>query len=208
MFGCCLPRLTTTRISEQGCAFENNSSQRVFECFRNDKALVKMLYNCEHAHRWNDEDLSGRLKRELSELINNDFVKASSMSLLIENIPSSVFRDIGFIVDIDNCKIRELFREDARSIPIDMRGREVQWNIKCNRYCVIDSNAKKNDEDSDFQGHYKIGPRAHDRKVSSIAELKSTISKRYNENSSMLNHNEVIVDYSIKSIIGLVITKK
>ncbi|WP_062259983.1 hypothetical protein [Endozoicomonas arenosclerae] len=201
--------LTSERVAQNVAARESIAPKKeaVMASFRSGKALVKMLYNCEHSRRWNDSDLLERTCREVSELKHNHYLKASSMSVLMPDIPLSVFRDIGFLIDMDQCVVRGIFTGDVRAIAIDKEGREVKWNPSQKRYMAMNPATNKFDIRTDFRGRAKVTVNDTSRKVESITELTQHISQQFQIDQSMQNHNEIVVNYPAKSIQGIIVTR-
>ena len=138
-----------------------------------------------------------RLAIEVDELLHNEKVKASSCSLLIPEVPTKLYRKIGFLIDRDKCLVRGIYKTDCGSKRVNSRNEEVEWNSKSHSYCL-----KNTDTVSDFEGSFTVSP-LMGRKVLSVEELIRI--------NNLLgwpdDYNELIIDYDKESIVGLIFTE-
>ena len=160
-----------------------------------NKAVVTML--CDSC------DLNGRFEQELSELVKMGRVQVASSTLLVSGVASKLFRDIGFVLDSDKCDIRGIYPNDAGSFRVDRDGDKTVWRPEKNGFCK--SVYGKKVELTEFCGDFQVSKHATSMALSSLAELSEGLKRKYKDEGWQVPLNEVVVDYDLESIVGLVV---
>ncbi len=170
----------------------------IVEKFHQGKILGKMLVT------YVDGELhKKRFDEELDELIHQGVIRASSTSLLVAGKPCDLYQHIGLLLDSEKCQIRYVSTCDALTARITDIGERVKWDSSIKKYTKFWSQER---EVVNFCGKFTaLGAR-----LDNIEELlkasQSNLKDMYSE-SSLLDMNEVVVDWNKDCIVGIVCTK-
>ncbi len=170
--------------------------------YYNGKLLGKMLcsFHC-------DSSLNmGRFEHEVSELQNRKIIKGTSTSLLIPAKGMGYFKPIGFLLDLERCNVRGVFDGDAITKRVNSDGEKVFWSSVHKKFTVCRDNEII---ESEFSGDYTSSQELSDTNmldsIEELLELEASQSK-LSSRGILFSMNEVVVDYDVSSIIGLLAT--
>ena len=177
--------------------------REILKKYYDGKLLAKMLHDGPKNPKFldiygNPENPFWRFDQELDELSNFNKIEHSASSALIPNSPSSLFRDIGFLIDSDQCSIEHIFPNDVCSKRLDIQKRRVEWNPNLHCYCVMNYKNNLHDIPTTYNGEYSYNS---SRSVASLYELRTLMKQ---EPKLKAHHNEVLMTYTPNSIIGII----
>ena len=133
-----------------------------------------------------------RVLTEVSELKERKCVQVSPVSYLSPAMRFSLFRDIGFILEIRPPDIKAMFSNDVGSRVLGVNHMPCHWDR--DKKCFIDMfNAT-----TDVNGEFTLRPLEWKHKATTFSEL-------IDKNRLTLSHNECIVKYAPDSILGLIV---
>ena len=196
---------------------DSTPSKYILDQFNEGRLIAKML-----EHYSDDYD---RTETELSELKCQYQARSASTSLLIPHVPAKLFRKIGLLIDADRSHIRYICDKDAMSNPLDDYGNEVYWSKEKSRYGICEPRSyfgrfsvqrdhtfptqkckqKFLDNNPWTKGFTNFKCRRSP--FISIFDLKNHLSNKSKKQSGeVLDINELIINYSKDSIVGVVIS--
>lgn len=169
------------------------TGRKVIECYKKDQLLIRSLY----PGYWKTRFAS--LEWELDELIYNKERKSSSASYIPYKIPLYPLGGIGLFLNLEMCRVEGVYEFDAAVLRVDIADRYITWNQPLKTFVL------RNDGSIPvLKPDIRHKALWHTYKVESIEELRSHLQERSIKNQHKpLIHNEVVVCYSRKSIVGV-----
>ncbi|MTI12691.1 hypothetical protein [Sansalvadorimonas verongulae] len=166
------------------------------------KLLAKMLINS-----LSERDLD-RAEQEYTQLRGGDkVVRCAATSLLAPCPKQDLYRNIGFIVDVDRSSQKVISDRDIGSRPVDAQGYSLSWDEKEKRYKSIGirSGYIVNPE-SVGRFAFDMGEEQGTKWFQTTKELKDyMVEKSKHLDQGRLKYNEVVCEYEATSIIGIII---
>lgn len=166
--------------------------EKVERLFSRNKLLAKMLITVVDPR----PDLKFyRMEQEFSELKVMKKVLTSSTTLIVSGCSAQYYRDIGFLIDADKCNIR-LISKIVTHTGRKYQNESVEWSIEKESYVKFHTK-----EIVDYQGAMDISDERG--LVNTTQELINHSRQQSENNKNRLCINEVVVDYTFDSIVGL-----
>lgn len=183
------------------------NSHEVLSTVYKNRSVVKMLHdvtdldqNCEHVPSSDFE----RFDREIDELKYSGSVKAASTSLLLPNVASNVYRDIGILIDSCKSSVRGIYKKDVGSIRRDKEGDVIIWNTLMRCHCKYNDKTRDYDLPTVFSGRFTV---TTTEALKEIPELERQLISEFKQQKEELSHNEIVIDYTAESILGVLGTQ-
>ncbi|WP_422475030.1 hypothetical protein [Endozoicomonas sp. ALB032] len=238
---------------------------KVIKAFKEGKLIAKMLENPKRFEIRKTGLRSGydRVRLEVDELKHRKCIQVSSVSYMSPNVPTQLFRDIGFLLERDKCEVKAIYSKDVYTRLLDNQGEVCKWSINKHEFVkdellkIIDKQyvgaevvslmldtyfnfalqniysrltgqdlrvsipekafdlnfflkneqakkAKYFELETSFGGYYRTVTGSHEFKKESISALQDSLDLKYNSEKCPLE-NELIISYSKKSIVGMVV---
>lgn len=194
------PYIEHSHLSEKTC---NSDLGKYFnEKLCEGKLLAKMLINS-----FSESDLD-RAEQEYTQLIGGDkIVRCAATSLLASCPKQNLYRNIGFIIDVDKSSQKVIADRGVGSVPVDAQGYFMFWDNKEKRYKPI--GVRRGDiVNPESVGRFVLDIRDKQsvRWFQTTRELKDyMVEKSKDLDQGKLKFNEVVCEYDETSIIGIII---
>lgn len=107
------------------------NQSKVIKAFKEGKLIAKMLENPNRFVIQKTGLRSGydRVRIEVDELKHRKCIQVSSASYMSPNVPTQLFRDIGFLLERDKCEVKAIYSKDANTRLLDNHGEVCKWSI-------------------------------------------------------------------------------
>ncbi|WP_252178740.1 hypothetical protein [Endozoicomonas sp. 4G] len=86
----------------------------------------------------------------MDELKHRKCILVSSASYVSPNIPTQLFRDIGFLLERDKCEVKAIYSKDAFTQLLDNDGELCKWSKNRHKFVKSERLKKIDDEGSGF----------------------------------------------------------
>ena len=145
-----------------------------------------------------------RFDQEVSEFRSCKIIRASSTSLLIPEKKCDLYRHVGLLLDSGKCAVRGVYDRDAAVRRMDSDNDEVEWCVESNQFLKKYSGIVTT-YTGDFWWSQRGTGAIEFSCLDALIEYSNKTPEFFSEN--LLYVNEVVVDYGVDSIMGLVGTK-
>ncbi len=165
------------------------------------KLLAKMLINS-----ISKENCLARAEQECTQLSQGKTIQCAATSLLVPNSHQRFYRRIGLLIDVDKSIQKVIANQDVGSVPVDDQGYELQWNKgkKCFESNGLCRGVVVNPE-AGYALDYSIRRSHLIHKFQTTKELKDYMVEQSKcVAKGMLLYNEVVCEYSVESVIGII----
>ena len=195
------PPCQRDETNNQVSVIENGQVNKkiVVDRYKEGKVLAKMLSKYPKGQYFTD-----RFDKEISELRTCKIIRASSVSLLIPEKKCDLYRHIGLLLDSGSCTVRGVYSHDACVTRIDNEKDEVIWCDKSNQFLKSETKTATT-YTGDFRWLQKSSGAKEFSCLGALVEYSNKTPALVTED--ILCMNEVVVDYGVDAIIGVLGTK-